>query len=225
VLRELNLRFVIIMLGLAFIVVATTASLIISKQSNNEYINPGSMLSPATQSDWFKTGKKDAENPTVSEAVGRARYPFLLRVKGEQLMVPERIFVQPQALKPDGRIVEGFSFRYDDRIQLMVDPVSQELDIQSLLDQEISPNTKGETKVYFKTKVRNVDAVAREAGAQKWQSGLENRYPSTIQWVEKGEGDVPYLLYTLAGDISVAELKKIAASLVRVEKGKINLNN
>jgi len=107
----------------------------------------------------------------------------------------------------------------------MVDPVSAPLDIQELVSEEITPNTRGEAKVNFKTQVRGVDGVAREAGIQKRESGTENHYPSTVQWTIKGEGDIPYLLYTLAGDLPVVELKKIAASLVLIEKGNIKPNN
>jgi hypothetical protein len=218
-------------IALSLMLAAIAASTFLTAEKSNtgkingEFINPGAPFSPTGLGDWFKTGIEDSENPELSEVLSRVRYSILLRSQGGQLVVPTRIFVQPQSLAPDGRIVEGFSFCYGDRIQLMVDPVSAPLDIQELVSEEFTPNTRGEAKVHFKTQVRGVEGASREAGIQKWESGIENHYPSTMQWTVKGEGDIPYILYTLAGDLPVAELKEMAASLVRVEKGNIKPNN
>jgi len=224
--KYIGMALGLVLVAFAAIAMLTNAGKGNAGKINGEFINPGSMLSPAKSGDWFKTGKEDSENPELSEVLGRVCYPILLRSEGDQLVIPNRILVQPQALVPDGRIVEGFSFRYSDRIQLMVDPVSAPLDIPGLIGEEIMPNTRGESKSYFKTKVRGIEGVAREGGVQKWEKGSENRYPSIVQWTLDGEeGDVPYVLYTLAGDLPVAELKNIAVALVPVEKGNIKSNS
>lgn len=224
-------KYSAIALSLVFVAIAVITILPSAEKNsagkiNGEFVNPGAMLSAGKSGDWFKTGKEDSEDPTLSEVLSRVRYPLLLRSEEKTLTIPTRIFVQPQALAPDGRIVEGFSFRYSDRIQLMVDPVSVPLDIQGSIAEEITPNTSGESKVNFKTIVRGVEGVAREAGVQKWEKGDENRYPSIVQWTVKGEGDIPYVLYTIAGDIPVEALNKIAASLILVEKDNLKpINN
>jgi len=190
----------------------------ISKIVGKEHILLGSPTLPIMGKKWYETGKENAENPSLTEVKGRAHYSFLLRGNGNEPMQPSRIFVQPQIVvsgpNDTPKEVEGFSFRYDDHIQLLVDPTSQPLDMPKALAREQAPNVDGVTKAYFRTTVRNFEAVAREAGLQKWEDGSENHYPAIIQWTETGDGDVPYLLYTLAGDCSVNNLRQIANSLI-----------
>ncbi|MEW6173891.1 MAG: hypothetical protein AB1510_12660 [Bacillota bacterium] len=209
--------FVIVLLGLT---VAAAAVIpykppVVANDGSGEYINPGAPLGLRN----FFEGAGRSENPSLQEVLNRVRYPLLLRYEGDQLITPSRIFVQMQVLR-DGRLVEGFTFLYADRIQVCVDPMSEPLNIDEMVSWESSVrNIKGETKCFFKTKVRNVEASGRESGVQKWASGAENHYPAVIEWSEKVNGDIPYVKYALVGNGPVSELIEMAASLKLTEKG------
>lgn len=178
-----------------------------------EYINPGFRKSPVHAEDWFKAGKKDADHPSLSQVHAEEKYTFLTRKNAGEELDPSLIFVQPQSLQPDGKIVNGYTFRYSDRVQLCVDPTDRPLEIDTLLSDKMTPNTKGETKTWQRAEIRGVPAVAHEAGEQKWKSGQVNKYPAIVQWTEKGNGDAPYLLYRLMSDGPVEQLKAMAATL------------
>lgn len=194
----------------------------ISKVVGKEHILLGAPAVPVMGKKWFEAGKEDAENPNLADVKGRVRYSFLLRGNGDEPMTPSRVFVQPQLVVQESgaepKEVEGFSFRYNDHIQLMVDPTSKPFDIAPALKQTQAPNVDGVTEPYFKVTVRGVEAVAREAGVQKWEDGTENHYPAVIQWSEKGDGDTPNVLYTLMGDGPVKDLREIAKSLIKIQK-------
>lgn len=197
-------------------IVIIFVALNVAARTKSEYINPGSPLSPVDLSeDFFKRSTHKASDISLNEVLAKAPYPILLRVdKNEKPVEPKFIWINPQTLK-SGEVIDGYSIRYSDRIQLLVDPTSEPLDnyISELLNQEMTPNTKGETKINFKCMVRGKTAIAHEKGEQKWQTGVVHRYPAVVQWTEKGTGKVPYLLYTLIGDMTVEELKQAAKDL------------
>jgi hypothetical protein len=188
----------------------------VKTRTKYEYVNPGRPLSPINlNEDFFERAEHTAANISLSGVLAKAPYPILLRVDGNGKPIePKLIWINPQTLN-SGKVIDGYSFRYSDRIELAVDPISESLDnyISELLEQECSPNTNGETKINFKCLVRGKTGLAHEKGEQKWQSGTVHRYPALVQWVEKGTRDVPYLLYTLYGDTTVDELRQIAEDL------------
>jgi len=96
-------KYIGMVLGLVLVAFAAIAMVINAGKDNDgkingEFINPGSMLSPAKSGDWFKTGKEDSENPQLSEVLSRVRYPILLRSEGEQLVIPTCIFCNRKRL-------------------------------------------------------------------------------------------------------------------------------
>lgn len=179
-----------------------------------EYINPGFAKMPVHgDGDWFKAGNPNAKHPSLRQVHSEVKYTFLTRKNADKEVAPSQIFVQPQSLWPSGKIVNGYSFKYSDRIQLKVDPTDRPLDIDYFLTEKITPNTRGERLVWHKTEVRGLPAMASEAGVQKWKSGQVNKYPAIVTWTEKGNGEAPYLLYALMSDGPVDQLKAMAAKL------------
>lgn len=179
-----------------------------------EYVNPGAPMSPARMGDWF--GRGDSSRAAILSAdalVDRAPYPMLLCSDAKGVQRPDHVYIEPQTLS-DGRVVEGYSIKYANRIQLLVTPTDRPIDLEVDLREENPITTDGRSRVYYETTVRGVVGVARDAGVQKWESGAENRFPSVIEWVERSDGPAPYLRYSLLGDITVSELAAIAEHMV-----------
>lgn len=206
-----------------FLVVAILVAIAVSisvftleGKKEKEYVNPGAPRSPVDLTDFFKIAEDKASYITIEEVLKEAPYPILLRVDRGKIQEPKFIWINPQTLD-NGKVIYGYSFRWSDRVQLAVDPVSEPLDVGAILSEEMLPNTKGETKINFECRVREIIGGAHEKGEQKWQSGAIHRYPAVLFWTEKGTGEIPYLLYTVYGDTTVEELKEIAESLKAFE--------
>lgn len=115
----------------------------------------------------------------------------------------------------DGRQVIGYSVKYNDRIQLLATPTDVPYDQASAVARVTAANTAGETKLYRPATVRGFQGAAAGGGLMKWQSGFSYRYPSVLEWEEPGNGDAPYVLYALMGDVPVGQLEAIAARLAK----------
>jgi hypothetical protein len=164
--------------------------------------------------DWFGQGDPSrAVILTADALVDRARYGMLLCSDANGVQRPDHVYIEPQTLS-DGRVVEGYSVKYANRVQLLVTPTDRPIDLEVDLREENPVTTDGRSRVYYETAVRGVVGVARDAGVQKWESGAENRFPSVIEWVERSDGPAPYLRYSLLGDITVAELADMAERMV-----------
>lgn len=207
--------FILVLLGLNF-------AKVFSPGEKKEFINPGFPKSPVDlNQDWYTMGIKNASNLTINDVIKISSYPILLRVKDGKPVEPWVIWVNPQSINLPGgkeKVIDGYSFNYKDRIYLSVDPSSFPLDFEASLKVELLPNTEGQTRVNFLTNARGKKAVGRKKGVQKWEDGTTNIYPSMLRWQEKGEGEIPYFTYTLLGDCSVEELRKIAENLEWVER-------
>lgn len=180
-----------------------------------EYINKGRPLSPVDlKNDWFESGPKDRPDYSIADILSRTKYPILLRAEQGVPLEPVREFVYHTPILKSKKYYEGFTLRYDDRIEFAVEPRDDPLDVQAALSREFAPNTRGETKIFKPCMVRGFPAVGAEAGIQKWENGDYNKHPSGIEWTEPGYQDIPYLRYTLCGDVPVSQLIKIADSLV-----------
>lgn len=183
-----------------------------SSGSSGEYINPGSPKSPVVlNEDFFSTATQTASNITIEEVIKEASYPILLRTENGKPLKPEYIWINPQTVK--NKVINGYSFRWSDRIQLAVDPAEKPRDIEEDLKQTMTPNVKGETRINKRLEVRGNEGFYSEKGTIKWESGVTYNYPAVISWTEPGTGEIPYLIYTLYGDCSIDKLKEIAENL------------
>jgi hypothetical protein len=175
-----------------------------AKVATRGYVNPTPMAGPSNVFDnmFVHIPKADA---TVAQA--NAVYHVL----GRPNLTPASILTEHNLI--NGKEVAGYDFYYGDKIMLAVMPSPDGLGVDYWLAQRPDTNTAGVSAIYSATTVRGLPAVQRDQGVQAFADGATNAYPADLIWAEKGNAQVPYLIYTLSGDLPVAALKDIAKSL------------
>lgn len=202
--------------AVAFAVIAAPEH---ESSTNDEWVNPGAPLAPSDyiQTDWFVRGDENARSGlTPAAAAVAAQYDMAVRFNTDGPVRARTIIVQPGQLVEGEQSFDAYTFKYSDRIAIVVTPANSPVDLTQRLATEDAKTTSGDTRLWQSTTVAGFPAAFRKSAVQKWESGDQNVLPAVLEWCEPRDGTPRYITYAIMGDATLDQLQAVAAQLRHV---------
>lgn len=184
-------------------------------QAEGKYINPGAPMAPTANQDWYDLiAREETAGVAFEKVLADDELDPLLRVDEQQRVETPNWVVPVAQTLAGGRIVMGYSLRYDDRIAVLITPADAPMDPALEASQRtIDPDEERVTHPWRQASVRGTKGIARNGTVQRWQSGDIMKVPSALEWTEQTGGAAPYVRYTIIGDVPVGQLQALAARM------------